>query len=1119
MPTWVLTNVTTGVVLTDYVDVDSLQLADRAYANTSRLSFTVRDEASAITIANEHEILLEEDGVKAFAGLVRVLEKTDTGVSGQRIYAVECQDYTTLMSEDFAVPSGARTTVETDKARIAWLFTTFGGKGINAGTASVVQLKATMPDQDFTGKSLHECMTMIAAVTGGSFYVDYNKVLHYFNTETNAAPFGLSDNPNGSTTFGYEDFRETSDSVDQINAVYVIGKGVSGWRPASPPALATRRATVIVDDQITTAQQIIDRGDALLATYSVLRKPSSLVTHKPGLRAGMYVQVTHSGWGISAVSYRVQSVAARLESKDRLAYTINFGNAPVDFGSLLAGISSGVAVAQSAALSASTDAAKVNDLSVAGANLVANSSFEDGTAWAVGSNWTIGFNPGAGLAFWGDDVARLVTSSSTGGDLITGDIPVARLDDYWFSFWHWVRSRSSGTLRAAVLEYNSAGTLLATNVIDIAATDSDWTRKTLHFANTAATGVIAWQATTAKVRIRFNTTGSSTMTADIDGVQLERGKLLTAYAPKPQELIEGSVGPTKIADDAITTPKLAANAVAAGKIAAGVVTAAELASNAVTADKIAAGAITIGKIFDPLAGGNLISNPSFEADGDTAGGDPITGWTAAAGDELQVQTGPSPKSGTYALRIAQTATPAGRRASTADFLPVEANRTYKMGCWARGLGGNSAGATARIRVTWYDIAKVSISSTSDSLVVGSGATFLAIDSFKISADGAAFAKITLENDAASGASDVVYFDDVEFFRADRDSYQSSGDVVIDKTGIAIHNGKLSIDDQYGIAGVLTGAGFGGSWLDFITLGLYNARFLAGVVGAIPEGSYSANLPYWKVASDASSAVTYLSGGAIRASFTSLTYASVTSAAVPVRPNTGYGVEVTRTVARSAGDLVIRVYIQWYDATGAAIGSPVYTGVATDDTASISTARTDGYGYIKSPATAQSATVELRLTEEGTHNAANTITVWSVGFIPAPVPPLSTLFQQNMYTGADTALTTTASMLIDVNIEKGHDYLVIAETDFDVSVSGVTACVAELYYDSTGGSGGSLISGAPVGVWAPATTGRGQVTIAWRVTIAAGSGLGQIMTKIRKTGAGGTAVAKSNRCTILAMALS
>lgn len=611
---WTFTDVTAAADLSAFVDAPSLVVTQRAYADVSRLSATIRDELATIADPIDHEVLLTDGAQKVFAGIVRVRAKSDTGVAGQRIYRIECQDFTTLLGDDYAPAGSVRSTTESDKARITWLFATFGTKGVAIG-ASVQTLRATMPAaQDFSGKTLHECLTMIAAVTGGSFYVDYDKVLHYFTSEVNAAPFGLSDAPNGSTTFGFEDFAEASDTVDFVNEVHVIYAGGSTTRylGGSPPAAGTRRAMVLNDAEIPDLATAQARGDSIIATYGVTKKPSTLKTYKAGLKAGQYVQVTHSGWGIAAATYRIAGLQARPETKDRIGYLVDFGSGAVELGSLLSGALGNVATANAVAQQAAQGIAQIADLSVGGANLVPNSSFEDGSAWSVGSSWTIGFTPSGGqLPFQGADTARLVLAGGTAGVLVTPKIAVDRNDEYVASFWHFVRSRSSGALRAIVREYNAANALLASTTFSLTAVDTAWTRELFRFAPAAhiSPPKTAWQPTTASVEIAFDSGGAAaTLTADIDGVQLERGEAPTAYAPSPGEILAGSIGTTQIADDAITTAKVIAGAIVAAKIAAGTITGDRIAAGTITTNLLAAGAITLYDEF----GSSVLTPSGFE---------------------------------------------------------------------------------------------------------------------------------------------------------------------------------------------------------------------------------------------------------------------------------------------------------------------------------------------------------------------------------------------------------------------------------------------------------------------------------------------------------------------------
>ncbi|MBQ1766795.1 MAG: carbohydrate binding domain-containing protein, partial [Aquincola sp.] len=129
--------------------------------------------------------------------------------------------------------------------------------------------------------------------------------------------------------------------------------------------------------------------------------------------------------------------------------------------------------------------------------------------------------------------------------------------------------------------------------------------------------------------------------AEFDDVQVEEGDVVTAYTPRPDEILPGTITQTEIADNSITTPKLAAGAVVAGSIAAGAVVADKLAADSVTAGKIAAGAIAAGSaaIADGAIINAMIADATIEsakikslsADKITAGRIAVGSYIASAG--------------------------------------------------------------------------------------------------------------------------------------------------------------------------------------------------------------------------------------------------------------------------------------------------------------------------------------------------------------------------------------------------------------------------------------------------------------------------------------------------------
>ena len=428
------------------------------------------------------------------------------------------------------------------------------------------------------------------------------------------------------------------------------------------------------------------------------------------------------------------------------------------------------------ALSAAVDRV-IADLSVAGANMVPNSGFENAetAGWAVGAGWTFGHDPASPEEpYTGSKVARLVRAGTAAGPLLTPFIAVARTDDWWVSYWSFLRSISAGTLRARVYEYDAAQALLATNEMPVpTAAETEWTRRALHFGPDDTRGRIAFSATTVFIRVELDDNAAGTFTWDIDGIQVERGKLLTAYAPVPSELVDAQVGPTQIADDAVTTPKLVANAVVAGKIA----------GSAVTADKIAAGAVRADKLL--VGGGRMLTNPDFES------GD-LTGWTQLGGGSVDLGNDPLWRAqGRYYAVIISAAV------GDSDLIqPVRAGFHYGDRVLFSALMANSG--SAQLAVLWTDTNGNGISvdiMAATNVGSGYGAGGPARQSFLAgpAPHGTVGAIFYLRNN--QGASPLLV-DDIWVSRVG-DLTNPDGSVSIKSTGITVTNGKIIVSTSAG----------------------------------------------------------------------------------------------------------------------------------------------------------------------------------------------------------------------------------------------------------------------------------------------------------------------------------
>lgn len=263
---------------------------------------------------------------------------------------------------------------------------------------------------------------------------------------------------------------------------------------------------------------------------------------------------------------------------------------------------------------------------------------------------------------------------------------------------------------------------------------------------------------------------------------------------------------------------------------------------------------------------------------------------------------------------------------------------------------------------------------------------------------------------------------------------STGRVLIDENGITILDGALALQDEFGKS-VLTASGFSGPWTDFITLGLYNARFLQGTPGVVPFGRTAA-LPYWEVINMGGSPVATLlsAGGGLKVAMGSLTDAiQFDSDLVPVRPQTPYSVPIQASSNIVAGSMVVDVKITWYDYSGSAIsfgypGPVSYSITISADAFELSP--------VESPQDARYAKVMLQVYELGTHNAGNFLTLVTTGLREAPPENLSTL---GLTVSTLSAVGSVTAPNLPARIQSGSTTVsVTASTTGSASVSFATA---------------------------------------------------------------------------------
>lgn len=248
-------------------------------------------------------------------------------------------------------------------------------------------------------------------------------------------------------------------------------------------------------------------------------------------------------------------------------------------------------------IAAGTITASNLNVSVGGGNIMFNSAFLSSAAITTywGSLNTSSFAYSSTHAWFGTQ-AGLATANGTGVSGIyyvpNGVRQTITQVGQVYSASIWVYPSVTTNMRAS-LEWWTATTggsnVSTTAGSTISCTANTWTRITV-------TGTVPATATAVVPTFYSTATPANGTTFYFDAGQLETGDVVTAYGPRPDEVLPGTITATQIAANTITAGQIAASTITATQIAANTITASQIASATITSTQIAAGTITASNI-------------------------------------------------------------------------------------------------------------------------------------------------------------------------------------------------------------------------------------------------------------------------------------------------------------------------------------------------------------------------------------------------------------------------------------------------------------------------------------------------------------------------------------------
>lgn len=202
-----------GTNRSSIVDWKSLILTDVLTKEVDRLEFTVLKNTGKIIPALNDEVVLLENGVKLFGGLI--VELNEKMLGGLQLgYEIKCKDWSVKLDGKLVTKSYENQTARAILLDVIASFTTgFTTTNVKASTPTVASLK-------FNYEQVSRAFTLLADRIGWDWYVDGDKDIHFFDEESAVAPFILDDSTGN---FEWDTLEINQTVVNLKNHIFVRG--------------------------------------------------------------------------------------------------------------------------------------------------------------------------------------------------------------------------------------------------------------------------------------------------------------------------------------------------------------------------------------------------------------------------------------------------------------------------------------------------------------------------------------------------------------------------------------------------------------------------------------------------------------------------------------------------------------------------------------------------------------------------------------------------------------------------------------------------------------------------------------------------------------------------------
>jgi len=209
-----------GVDVTAYCDLyqEQLEIYSALDAEMDTLRLTLQD-ADEVNPLEWQEITVADGGVLIFGGYVMDVDRHKGQSAAGNDYTLGCSDYSILLEKVFVKGEYEN---KTDAEIISEIFSGAVELAGFDGTTHVEEI-VTLQRVRFNRLSAREVMDWLCESSGGHWYIDYVKTLHYFKNEEYSAPFDVCEDPADSSRQTVEAPKVVKSGAGVVNLVEVVG--------------------------------------------------------------------------------------------------------------------------------------------------------------------------------------------------------------------------------------------------------------------------------------------------------------------------------------------------------------------------------------------------------------------------------------------------------------------------------------------------------------------------------------------------------------------------------------------------------------------------------------------------------------------------------------------------------------------------------------------------------------------------------------------------------------------------------------------------------------------------------------------------------------------------------